>query len=530
MLLYNGEPNSQPRNRPTGEPPHRTHNNRNEMAKQTRARIATGKTPQFNKLSLIFNVEVNPVEIINDLTQRLNAASPLTDVVLTSPVITAEDPETTRSGVNGIVESKKDPQSEQVEVAASTDQPMTSVDSEQMAPQLITVASAITGSSTQSAPASSLHVERSQLVDGSPTKSSDFGQLEWEIPNPNVSDINPREDLPSIRARLLREGNDAEKLSSLRLHREQLEALDPVLFNWDTRIKAHVPHLQKALGNEEATEITLLQRIKNLSAAQSKLPMGIPDTDARWVSHQASADAAQNDFRLSEGRQAFLKARILETNSLLWHTAEQLTAANKEWVLLGDDIKQIARRVATARTASTQPRDDSPPSSMKRAQTEEKIVELPTQGAHWPALALPRGESRGRKIRDPAFNAPKYQQALGLHQVMTADQTRLARNRLYLNTATKALRNRFLSNDPIVHEQEVNLIFTNMDAADYQDQEIESALGTLGLHFAGPPKWLTSNTTQAQDTRTITARVPAMTKLLWEYIDQVAICLQMAFL
>ena len=68
---------------------------------------------------------------------------------------------------------------------------------------------------------------------------------------------------------------------------------------------------------------------------------------------------------------------------------------------------------------------------------------------------------------------------------MTADQMRLARNILYTNTASKALRNRFLSNDPIVHEQEVNLTFTNMDAADHQDQDIVSALGMLGLHFAG---------------------------------------------
>ena len=94
---------------------------------------------------------------------------------------------------------------------------------------------------------------------------------------------------------------------------------------------------------------------------------------------------------------------------------------------------------------------------------------------------------------------------------------------MYLTTATKALRSRFLSHDPIVQEQEVNLIFTNMDAEDYQDLEIVAALGTLGLTYSGPPKWLTSKPNQAQDTRTITARVLAMTELLWEYLDQVAI-------
>ena len=62
-----------------------------------------------------------------------------------------------------------------------------------------------------------------------------------------------------------------------------------------------------------------------------------------------------------------------------------------------------------------------------------------------------------------------------------------------------------------------------MDAEEYQDREIVSALGTPGLRFAGTPKWLTSNPGQAQDTRTITARVPAMTELLWEYIEQAAI-------
>ena len=313
-------------------------------------------------------------------------------------------------------------------------------------------------------------------MDGSPTKSADFSQPEWEIPNPNTSDINPRADLPSIRARLLREGSDADKLPRLRLHREQLEALDPVLFDWDARVKAHLPLLQHALEEEEATEITLLHRMQQLSAAQSKLPMDIPDSDARWVAHQASAEAAQTDLRTGEGRRALIKARIVETRALLWYTSEQLTAANKEWTLMGEDIKQTARRVA-ARTTNTRPREDSPPSSTKRAKTEEEIIDLPTQGANWPGLALPRGESRGRLFRDPAFNAPKYQQALGLHQVLTQDQTRLAKNKMYLNTATKALRNRFLAHDPIVQEQEVNLIFTNMDAEDYQDLEIVSALG-----------------------------------------------------
>jgi hypothetical protein len=142
----------------------------------------------------------------------------------------------------------------------------------------------------------------------------------------------------------MREGSDAEQLPSLRLHREQLEALDPVLFDWDSRVKAHVPLLEAALETEEATGITLLQLVQHLSAAQSKLPLNLPDTDARWVSHQTSANAAQTVLRMCEGRRAFLKARILETKSLLWHTTEQLTAANKEKTLLGDDITGIMRR------------------------------------------------------------------------------------------------------------------------------------------------------------------------------------------
>jgi hypothetical protein len=101
--------------------------------------------------------------------------------MVTSQGIFAEDTETTLSGVEEEVEGKNDHQSEQ---AAISDQPMTSAESEQTASQVTAVASVITGSATQSAPASPVHVERSQLVDGSPTKSSDFGQLEWEIPNP----------------------------------------------------------------------------------------------------------------------------------------------------------------------------------------------------------------------------------------------------------------------------------------------------------------------------------------------------------
>jgi hypothetical protein len=92
-----------------------------------------------------------------------------------------------------------------------------------------------------------------------------------------------------------------------------------------------------------------------------------------------------------------------------------------------------------------------------------------------------------------------------------------------MNTGTKTLRARFLANDLVVHDQEVNLTFTNMEATDYQDQEIVAALDALGLPFAGPPKWLTTNVGQVQDTRTITARVPAMTEMLWGYLDQVAI-------
>jgi hypothetical protein len=151
---------------------------------------------------------------------------------------------------------------------AISNQTMTSIESEQTAFQ-VTVATPVI---TLSAPTSPIHVERSQLVAGSPTKSADYSQPEWEIPNPNTSDINPRGDLPSIQARLMREGSDAEKLPRLRLHREQLEALDPVLFDWDSRVKAHVPLLEAALENEEATGITLLQRFQHLSAAQSKLP------------------------------------------------------------------------------------------------------------------------------------------------------------------------------------------------------------------------------------------------------------------
>ena len=74
-----------------------------------------------------------------------------------------------------------------------------------------------------------------------------------------------------------------------------------------------------------------------------------------------------------------------------------------------------------------------------------------------------------------------------------------------------------------MHDQEVNLTFTGMEAKEYQDQKVVSALGTLGLPFAGPPKWLTTNSAQAQETRSITARVPAMNEMLWEYLDQVAI-------
>jgi hypothetical protein len=108
----------------------------------------------------------------------------------------------------------------------------------------------------------------------------------------------------------MREGSDAEKLLRLRQHREQLEALDPVLYDWGTRIKSHVPKLQTALEVEEASGIALLHRLQQLSATQSKLPIDLPETDARWVAHRASADAAQNDLRQCEGRQAFLKARI----------------------------------------------------------------------------------------------------------------------------------------------------------------------------------------------------------------------------
>jgi hypothetical protein len=89
--------------------------------------------------------------------------------------------------------------------------------------------------------------------------------------------------------------------------------------------------LQAALEVEEASGIALLHRLQQLSATQSKLPKDMPDTDARWVAHRASADAAQNDLSQCEVRKAFLKAHILVIQSLLlWRTAEQLKSANNE--------------------------------------------------------------------------------------------------------------------------------------------------------------------------------------------------------
>ena len=215
----------------------------------------------------------------------------------------------TPSGMEGIVEGKQDVPNDQVMNEVMVGQQMGPADPAPPVSQVTTgvplvttqiapasVAQAMTaGSSEQptfqaaaaapvimlSAPASPLHVERAQLVDGSPTKSAEYSQPDWEIPAPNTSVINPRSDIPGIRAKLLREGNDADKLASLRLHREQLEALDPVLFDWDARVKAHLPLLQHALEAEKAKEITSIQRMQQLSAAQSKLPMGISHSDPR---------------------------------------------------------------------------------------------------------------------------------------------------------------------------------------------------------------------------------------------------------
>jgi hypothetical protein len=95
---------------------------------------------------------------------------------------------------------------------------MTPVQNEQTASQANLVASVITESSTPSVPAYPLHVERLHLVDGSPIKATEFSQPEWGIQLPIDSVIDPSADLSNIRARLMREGSDADKLLSLRQH------------------------------------------------------------------------------------------------------------------------------------------------------------------------------------------------------------------------------------------------------------------------------------------------------------------------
>jgi hypothetical protein len=110
-----------------------TKQTRGSKSKRNLAGNATGKQSQLNIHLLFFKLEVNPVANINEITQRLNAASPHTDAALTFQGSIAGDPETTHSGVDGEAEGKNDSQIEQVEVTASTDQPMTSVEIEQSA-------------------------------------------------------------------------------------------------------------------------------------------------------------------------------------------------------------------------------------------------------------------------------------------------------------------------------------------------------------------------------------------------------------
>ena len=251
----------------------RTQTNTNEMGKQTRASktkrnlqadSTEGKLPQPLQFLLNLNTDSNSTGTSNAINQLMSAASPQTDASMTLTGIGAEEPETTLPGVEEGVEEKRDHQSEQVE--ADGDQTMSSVEVEHTNSQGASAASATIESPTQNAPASPLHVERSQIVDGSPTKSSDFIQPEWEIPSPNASDINPRSDLPGIRAQLLREGNDADKLISLRLHREQLEALDPQCYLTGTHASRHTCRCSNKLWKRRKLLRTLCYSVYITSA------------------------------------------------------------------------------------------------------------------------------------------------------------------------------------------------------------------------------------------------------------------------
>ena len=140
---------------------------------------ATGNTVQINIYSLTSKLADNP-NANNAITPSLDAASSQPDVALTFQGNSAGEPAVTPPGTAGEDESKAE-----VEVTAAMDQIMSPVENEQTTSEANLVAS--TTSNSSNVPASQLHLEMSQHVDGNPVKVTDFSQPEWEIPTPRSS-------------------------------------------------------------------------------------------------------------------------------------------------------------------------------------------------------------------------------------------------------------------------------------------------------------------------------------------------------
>jgi hypothetical protein len=142
--------------------------------------------------------------------------------------------------------------------------------------------------------------------------------------------------------------------------------------------------LQAALASEEAAGHTLVHHVRQLSnTAQSNIPINLPETDATWVIHYASCNAAQKDLQICQGRQAFLAARILKpTDVALAHGGAGHCRKQGMVAPEGEHIKITTRKVAATRTAATtRPREDSPHLLPRR--TKQRTVSLTCTGQPW---------------------------------------------------------------------------------------------------------------------------------------------------
>ena len=83
----------------------------------------------------------------------------------------------------------------------------------------------------------------------------------WAVPQHLVTALNPTQDLQSRRQAIVREGG-TELGTKLAEHREALDALIPVLEEWDTQLGTFVTDIAVAIEEEHKA----LQRIEEILA------------------------------------------------------------------------------------------------------------------------------------------------------------------------------------------------------------------------------------------------------------------------